>query len=153
MPPNPRPEAEGQPIVEWAPFQLTDGVTEDELLSASIQKKRTENMTKTITVLAPIKLAAGKTEADLLAASDRFQKEFADAQPGLIRRELVRTGDGAYLDIVQFRSVEDAKAIIEKERESVACHAFFSVMDLDAADAAGSIDFYPSLATYSRITT
>ena len=107
-------------------------------------------MTNPITVLAPIKLAAGKTEADLLAASDRFQKEFADAQPGLIRRELVRTGDGKYLDIVQFRSLEDAKAIIEKEKESAACHAFFSVMDLDAADASGNIDFYPSLATYNR---
>ena len=107
-------------------------------------------MTNPITVLAPIKLAAGKTEADLLAASDRFQMEFADAEPGLIRRELVRTGDGKYLDIVQFRSLEDAKAIIEKEKESAACHAFFSVMDLDAADASGSIDFYPSLATYNR---
>ena len=109
-------------------------------------------MTNPITVLAPIKLAAGKTEADLLAASDRFQKEFADAEPGLLRRELVRTGDGKYLDIVQFRSIEDAKAIIEKEKESAACHAFFSVMDLDAADADGSIDFYPSLATYNRKT-
>ena len=107
-------------------------------------------MANPVTVLAPIKLAAGKTEADLLAASDRFQKEFANAQPGLIRRELVRTGDGKYLDIVQFRSVEDAKAIIEKEKESAACHAFFSVMEMDANDADGSVDFYPSLATYSR---
>lgn len=110
-------------------------------------------MNKMVTVLAPIKLAAGKTEADLLAASDRFQKEFADAQPGLIRRELVRTGDGEYLDIVQFRSIEDAKAIIEKEKGSAACHAFFSVMEIDAADADGCVDFYPSLATYSRRTT
>lgn len=109
-------------------------------------------MTNPITVLAPIKLSAGKTEVDLLAASDRFQKEFADAQPGLIRRELVRTGDGEYLDIVQFRSMEDAEAIIEKEKESAACHAFFSVMNMDAADASGSVKFYPSLATYSRIT-
>lgn len=102
-------------------------------------------MTNPITVLAPFKLAAGKTEADLLAASDRFQKEFADDQPGLIRRELVRTGDGKYLDIVQFRSMEDAEAIIEKEKESAVCHAFFSVMNMDEADASGSIDFYPSL--------
>ena len=109
-------------------------------------------MTNPITVLAPIKLATGKTETDLLAASDRFQKEFADAEPGLLRRELVRTGDGKYLDIVQFRNIEDAKAIIEKEKESAACHAFFSVMDLDAADADGSVDFYPSLATYNRKT-
>lgn len=113
--------------------------------------KKTESMTKAVTVLAPIKLAAGKTEADLLAASDRFQHEFADARPGLIRRELVRTGDGEYLDIVQFRSVEDAMAIIEKERESAACQAFFSVMRIDEADASGCLDFYPSLATYSRI--
>jgi hypothetical protein len=110
----------------------------------------TENMVNPVTVLAPIKLATGKTEADLLAASDRFQKEFADAQPGIIRRELVRTGDGEYLDIVQFRNVEDAKAIIEKEKESAVCHAFFSVMNMGAAEADGSVEFYPSLATYNK---
>ena len=106
-------------------------------------------MTNPITVLAPIKLAAGKTEADLLAASDRFQKEFANDQPGLIRRELVRKGDGEYLDIVQFRSMEDAMAIIEKEKESAACHAFFAVMDMEATDESDSIDFYQSLVTYN----
>ena len=108
-------------------------------------------MTTPITVLAPIKLAVGKTEADLLAASDRFQRAFVDAEPGIIRRELVRTGDGKYLDIIQFRSVEDAEAIIEKEKESAVCHAFFAVMNMDEADASPSIDFYPSLTTYNRI--
>ena len=110
-------------------------------------------MTNPITVIAPIKLAAGKTEADLLAASDRFQKEFANDQPGLIRRELVRKSDGDYLDIVQFRSVEDADAIIEKEKESASCHAYFSVMDMDmdmeSMDASDGVEFYQSLATYS----
>ncbi|NOX43668.1 MAG: hypothetical protein GXP19_08065 [Gammaproteobacteria bacterium] len=108
-------------------------------------------MTNPITVIAPIKLAAGKTEADLLAASDKFQKEFANSQPGLIRRELVRKGDGEYLDIIQFQSMADADAIIEKEKESAACHAFFSVMDMseETADASKNVDFYPSLATYS----
>ena len=107
-------------------------------------------MTNPITVLAPIKLAAGKTEADLLAASDRYQKEFANDQPGLIRRELVRKGDGEYLDIVQFRSREDAEAIVEKEKESAACHAFFSVMDvdMDSADSSDGAEFLQSLATY-----
>ncbi len=106
-------------------------------------------MSNPITVLARFKLAAGRNEADLLAASDKFQKEFANAQPGLIRRELIRKGDGEYLDIVQFRSMEDAMTIIEKEKESVACHAFFSVMDMEGTDESGSIDFYQSLATYS----
>ena len=108
-------------------------------------------MTNPITVIAPIKLAAGKTEADLLAASDRFQKEFANDQPGLIRRELVRKSDGDYLDIVQFRSMEDADAIIEKEKESASCHAYFSVMEMDteSMDAPDGVEFYQSLATYS----
>lgn len=105
-------------------------------------------MTHPITVLASIKLAAGKTEADLLAASARFQQEFASEQPGLIRRELVRKSNGEYLDIVQFRSREDAEAVIEKEKESAACHAFFAVMDMGAADGTDSVEFCSSLATY-----
>ncbi len=108
-------------------------------------------MAKPVTVLAPIKLAAGKTETDLLSASARFQKEFVDSEPGIIRRELVRTGEGTYLDIVQFRSEEDAMTVVEKEKESLACHAFFSVMDLGAESESGSIDFYPSLATYNSM--
>lgn len=108
-------------------------------------------MTTQITVLAPIKLASGRTEADLLAASDRFQEEFASLQTGLIRRELIRTSAGEYLDIVQFRSMEDAEAIIEKEKESPACHAFFAVMDMESADGSDSIDFYQSLATYGGV--
>jgi hypothetical protein len=71
-------------------------------------------MTKPVTVLAPIKLAKGKTEADLLSASDRFQKEFAKDQAGILRRELVRTAKGQYIDIVQFRSAEDAQERDEK---------------------------------------
>lgn len=76
-------------------------------------------------------------------------KEFANTQPGLIRREMVRKSNGEYLDIVQFRGMEDAMAIIEKEKESVACHAFFAVMDTGSTDESDSIDFYQSLVTYN----
>ncbi len=105
-------------------------------------------MTTPITVLAPIKLATGKTGADLLAASERFQRKFASLQPGVIRRELVRKGDGTYLDIVQFRSMKDAEEIMELERESDACHAFYAVMDMDSADESDGEMFHQSLATY-----
>lgn len=106
-------------------------------------------MSNPVTVIAAIKLAAGKTEADLLAASELFQKEFASHQAGLTRRELVRKGDGGYLDIVQFRSMEDALAIIEEEKKSAACHAFFSVMDMETEGETDGVDFYQSLETYS----
>jgi len=107
-------------------------------------------MTKPITVLAPCKLAQDVTETQFLAASDVFQRDFAGLEPGVIRRELVRTSEGNYLDIVQFRSLEDAHDVIEKEKQSKVCIAFFALLD-ESADAQGSEDFgfYPSLATYS----
>lgn len=105
-------------------------------------------MNNPVTVFAPIKLAAGKSEADLLAASAIFQREFVDSQPGVLRRELVRKGDGTYLDIVRFRSKKDAVIVMEREKESDACHAFFSVMDMGIEDSSDDIDFCESLETY-----
>ncbi|MCF6327452.1 MAG: hypothetical protein L3J21_09190 [Devosiaceae bacterium] len=87
-------------------------------------------MGDTITILAEIKLAKGITEAELLAGSEKFQKEFAGKQPGLIRRELVRKGNGEYLDIVQFASMAHAEALMEKEKTSTVCHEFFALMDM-----------------------
>jgi len=105
-------------------------------------------MTNAITVLAPAKLAPGKTEAELLAASDKFQREFVRLQPGILRRELVKRADGEYLDIVQFRSREDADDVIEKEKTSQACHEFFAFLDTTDMDES-EIEFTISLATYS----
>jgi len=105
-------------------------------------------MTTVITVLASIKLAKGKTEADLLAASEKFQKDFVSLQPGILRRELVKKAEGNYMDIVQFRSREDADDVIEKEKTSSVCQDFFSVMDMtDMVE--DDVCFYASLATYT----
>lgn len=107
-------------------------------------------MTNPVTVLAPVKLAQGKTERDLIEASDKFQANFVDNEPGILRRELVRIGEGEYLDIVQFQSREEAVAVMEKEMESPVCHEFFSVMDMSADSEAEDITLYPSLKTYAR---
>lgn len=104
-------------------------------------------MTTPITVLVPIKLAKGKTEDDLLAASEVFENEFVSKQAGVKRRELVRKGNGEYIDIVQFRSAEDMEDVIEQEKTSPVCHAFFLVMDLENMDDS-EMAIYPSLATY-----
>jgi len=106
-------------------------------------------MSEPVTVIAPIKLAPGKTEVDLIAASNRFQEEFVSQESGILRRELVRKNDNEYLDIIQFRSQQDAEDVIEKEKSSTACHAFFAVMDMSEVETADVvIEFYTSLATY-----
>jgi len=101
-----------------------------------------------VTVLAPFKLAEDKTEADLIAASNRFQEVFVSKHAGVLRRELIKTGDREYIDIVQFRSREDAEKIIEAEAQSEDCHAFFSIMDMSDMDE--EVQFHLSLATYNQ---
>ena len=99
-------------------------------------------------MLAPIKLAANRSEADLLAASQVFQDDFVAAEPGVLRRELVRTGEATYIDIVQFRSKADMEDVMEKEKASPVCHAFFAVMDM-SAESESDLAIYPSLAHLS----
>lgn len=106
-------------------------------------------MTTAITVFAPFKLAAGKTEKDLLDASDTFERDFVSTQPGVLRREIVRKSEGQYIDIVQFRSHEDMQRVMELEKDSPVCHAFFAVMDMSKANE-GNIEAHASLATYSK---
>lgn len=108
-------------------------------------------MTNRITVLAPIKLARGKTEADLIEASDKFQKAFVDQESGVLRRELIRTGDGEYMDIVQFRSKADAEEVIAKEMASPVCHEFFAVMEMGdfADDPSAAVALHESIAIYN----
>ncbi len=107
-------------------------------------------MSNAITILAPIKLASDKTEKDLMAASEKFQTEFVAKQPGILRRELIRTGEGRYMDIVLFKSKQDAQDVIAAEAVSSVCHEFFSVMDLTNTDMSAEIDFHASLAVYTQ---
>jgi hypothetical protein len=102
----------------------------------------------TIVEWAPIKLAAGKTEADLVAASNAFQTDFLAAQPGFLRRELVRKSDQDFVDIVHWRSAADAQAIMDKIAGSPACAAYFAVMQMPEGDAATGVDHLVSLAVY-----
>jgi hypothetical protein len=104
-------------------------------------------MSEIITFLAPFKLATGKTEQDLLEASDIFQRDFVNGQPGVLRRELVRKGEGQYLDIIQFASRTDMEKIVELEKTSPVAHAYFAVLDFsNGAD----MPIYASLATYTK---
>ena len=65
-------------------------------------------------------------------------------------RQAGRLLNGTFF-IVQFRSMEDAMAILEKEKESAACQAFFAVMHMGSTDESGNIEFYQSLVTYNSV--
>ena len=94
--------------------------------------------------LAPFQLKAGVSENALLTASDRFEQEFASKQHGIIRRVLVKDGEGGgYADLVFFRDLESIQRVLETEQNSDVCAAFFSIMDGD-----GSHHVYEVLKSY-----
>jgi hypothetical protein len=80
--------------------------------------------------IAPIRLRATVTEETLLAASDDFEARFVKTQDGIIKRILVKdVSDGDYADIVFFSDLEAMDRVIEAERTSEVCAAFFSIME------------------------
>ncbi|MFI6333295.1 hypothetical protein ACIBBG_34275 [Micromonospora chersina] len=93
--------------------------------------------------LAPFGLQAGVSEDTLLSASDRFEEEFASKQDGIIKRILVKDGEGGYADIVFFRDLQSVDKVVEAERNSDVCATFFSIMDSD-----GSHRVYEVLKSY-----
>jgi heme-degrading monooxygenase HmoA len=102
-----------------------------------------------IVEFAPIRLAPGKTEADLVAASGTFQQAFLAAQPGFVRRELLRKSDGEFIDIVHWRSAADAEAIMHKAAQSEACALYFSVMQMpEDGDVTAGVEHLASVAIY-----
>lgn len=93
--------------------------------------------------LAPFELKEGVSQEALLSASDRFDKEFASKQDGIVKRVLVKGDSGGYADLVFFRDLASIERVIEAEQSSEVCATFFSIMDSD-----GSHRVYEVLKSY-----
>jgi hypothetical protein len=93
--------------------------------------------------LAPFTLREGVSEETLLTTSDDFDRSFASEQEGILRRILVRDGEGGYADIVFFTDEHAIERVLEAEQDSEVCAAFFSIMD-----GAGSHRLFQVLKTY-----
>lgn len=76
-------------------------------------------------------LKEGVSEEALLAASARFQREFAAAQPGVLRRVLVGSPSGRYADIIFFADEDTIRGVGDAEQHNEAYHEFMSTMDFD----------------------
>ena len=101
-----------------------------------------------IVEIATIELADGKTEAGLIAASKVFQDDFLNHQPGFIKRELVRSSEGKYLDIVHWRSQEDIDALMQNIDSSKEVQSYFSIMKFDSENPTNGVEHYSSIGVY-----
>ena len=95
--------------------------------------------------LAPFRLKPGISEEDLVTTSDEFEEQFVRKQEGILRRILVKDGDGGYADIVFFTDAAAIDRVVEAEQSSAVCAAFFDIMEDD-----GTHRVYETLRTYER---
>ena len=97
---------------------------------------------------APFNLRPEISEADLLRAADALQNEFLLKQPGFVRRQLLRAGDGSYVDILWWSSPDAAHAAMAKVAESSVCNAYFEHMLVDEAAAGAGVALLTPIRSY-----
>jgi hypothetical protein len=101
----------------------------------------------TIVEWAPFRIGAEISEDQLRAASADLETEFLSRQAGYLRRELLRTDDGGYVDLVWWESAAAAQTAMEAVAGSAACARYFALM---AADAAAGVRHFARIAAYAR---
>lgn len=99
---------------------------------------------------APFTLAEDADEERLLRAAEALQKDFLSHQPGFIRRELLRSADGRWVDIVYWANTAAAEVAMRNAAESPSCHEYFHLMAAaDHQDAGGGVTLFALRRTYS----
>ena len=71
-------------------------------------------------------------DSELLGASEPVSAWIA-SQPGFVSRSLVRDRDGGrWIDVVWWRSMEEAKAAAERAMSSPSCAPMFALIDMES---------------------
>ncbi len=82
--------------------------------------------------LVVFKLKEGATREQLLATNDALS-EWARQQPGFISREQAYDAEGdRWIDLLWWRTIEDARAASEAAMTSEACAPMFALIDEEA---------------------
>ena len=98
---------------------------------------------------APFKLAPNVTEEELLRAADAIQRDFLTAQPGYVRRDLLRNGDESWCDLIYWESSAAAEAAMQHALNSPACNKYFKLMvGLDQPDPSAGLQHLSVTRSY-----
>ncbi len=77
---------------------------------------------------APFRLKDGVDETKFLAASDAMQEGFLRGQKGFVKRELVKSVDGQWADVVYWETPADAEAAMSNAMANTACLNYFDML-------------------------
>jgi hypothetical protein len=99
---------------------------------------------------APFRLKEGVEESALLAASEAMQHGFLSQQKGYVRRELVKTADGQWADVVYWDSPASIGQGMKAAMENPACLKYFELMaGVDHADPSMGVMHLSVMKSYS----
>lgn len=73
-------------------------------------------------------LAEGVDEPTLVAAADALQEEFLRRQSGFLRRELVKTADNEWADVIYWENRQSVERAMQKAPENPAALRYFQLM-------------------------
>jgi hypothetical protein len=91
-----------------------------------------ESNAERVLELVVFKLRAGATGEDLLGTAGPVS-DWIRAQPGFVSRELSYDADGdRWIDVVWWRTLQDARAAAELAMTSEACRPMFSLIDMES---------------------
>ncbi|HKF89354.1 MAG TPA: hypothetical protein VKB85_14960 [Propionibacteriaceae bacterium] len=96
-------------------------------------------------VIAPFRPKHGITEDVMLQTSDDFDEQFVRKQDGILKRILVKDGEGGYADIVFFNDAAAIDRVMEAEQNSDVCAAFLALIDDEDHP-----HIYEAVKTYDR---
>ena len=82
-----------------------------------------------VTETSQFKTKQGISEDAFLNASQKAQDEFLSKCEGFISRELLKSEDGTWMDIVHFKTMEDAQEAMQKFVGHPSTKAFEEAID------------------------
>jgi hypothetical protein len=88
-------------------------------------------MPNTVLEIIRFRLKPGVAEGDLLAANQPTL-QFAERQPGYVRRRLARLPEGLYIDIIEWRDMDSAKQAAEVFHSAPECQDLMQILDMQS---------------------
>ncbi len=82
-----------------------------------------------IVEIAQFKIATGVDEQSFLKEAEAVQRDFLEKQKGYMDRELLKGEDGQWIDIVHWRSMEEAKRATDAIMQNPDCCGFLQKID------------------------
>ncbi len=79
-----------------------------------------------------VQLNDGVDKGEYIELAKQVEKEFISQQQGFIRHTSWWTEDGSWVDLIEWETMEQAKAATDKAMQSDTCNRWFSMMKLEA---------------------